>query len=244
MGRVFQTLEEAGREIARDLAKGTKLEFTRVQQHMGTSLPGRERQSYEYCIMDGGIPHDAEQLVALGRELGIQVYTTYPHEMERWLITELKSRLFPYQHLGELATELDNPLLQSTIEGNFPSYTYRERMYGAAPALLSALENSLDTRRAFWPIFLPQDSLRASQPTRIPCSLGYEVMLRNVDGETKLQVFYLERSCDFDRFWLSDVWFAYRFGEFLASQLGYEVGAVYHYVISLHSFESDMKEIY
>lgn len=242
MGRVFSTLKEAGLEIRRDLAKGTNVDFTRVQQHMDTHLPGRERQSYEYCVMD--VPHEAEDLIALGKELELKPYLNHPYEMERWLRSELSSRLFPYQHLGEFATEIDNPLLRSTVEGNFPSYTYRERMYGAVSALCTALENSLDTRRAFWPIFLPQDSLRASQPTRVPCSLGYEVMLRNVDGQTKLQVFYLERSCDFDRFWLSDVWFAYRFGKHIADQFGYQVGAVYHYVISLHSFQVDMKEIY
>ncbi len=243
MGRQFETLEEAALEIRRDLAKGTNVDFTRVQQHMNAHLPGRERQSYEYCVM-GGIPDDADDLVMLGQKLGIQVYVDYPHQMKAWLRSELHSRLFPYQHLNEFATEIDNPLLKSTVEGQHPSYTYRERLAGAIPALCAALDNSLDTRRAFWPIFLPQDSFRAAQPTRVPCSLGYEVMLRNLDGETKLQVFYLERSCDFDRFWLSDVWFAYKFGKFIADQYGYSVGAVYHYIISLHSFQVDMHEIY
>lgn len=244
MSRVFETLEQAALEIRRDLSKGTRMQFSRVQQHMDADLPGRERQSYEYCIMDSGVPSDPRDLVQLGQKLGFKPFVENAAAMEDWLVQELHSRLFPYQHLTDLSTESFNPLLKSTLEGNHPSYTYRERMAGAIPALEAALKVSFDTRRAFWPIFLPQDAFRAAQPTRVPCSLGYEVMLRNVDGQERLQIFYLERSCDFDRFWLSDVWFAYRLGAFIADQLGFPMGPVYHYIISLHSFDVDMHEIY
>lgn len=243
MGRIFQTLEEAALEIRRDLSKGPQIAFSRVQQHTQVDVPGRERTSYEYAIM-GGIPETSQALVEFGQSHGFAPYLDHPSEMKSWLDLELHNRLFPQVHASEKPTELDNPLLISTIEGNWPSYTYRERMMGAITALEAALEVSLDTRRAFWPIFLPQDAYRAGYPTRVPCSLGYEVMLRQVDDDTKLQIFYLERSCDFDRFWLSDVWFAYQIGRFIAANFGYSMGPVYHYIISFHSFTVDMHEIY
>jgi len=243
MGRLFNSLSEAALEIRRDLAKGTQMEFSRVQQHTDQNLPGRERTSYEYCIM-GGIPNTAEGLVKFGISHDFRPYQEHPTAMIEWLELELHNRIYPHVHMNENPTELSNPLLQSTLEGNYPAYTYRDRMVGATLAMGSALEVSLDSRRAFWPIFLPQDALRAGYPTRIPCSLGYEIMLRKVEDKTVMQVFYLERSCDFDRFWLSDVWFAYKLGQHMAESFGVEMGPVHHYIISLHSFTVDLDEIY
>jgi hypothetical protein len=244
VSRTFQSLAEAASEIRRDLAKGQLVESTRVQQHTHQAISGRERSGYEYTIMDGGFPRIAEDLVQLGQLQGFRPYIDTPHEMERWLIMELGNRLRPFDHLSENATEMDNPLLRGTIEGNWPSYTYRERLAGAYQAMQNALDVSMDSRRAFWPIFLPQDALRAGYPTRVPCSLGYEVMVRNVDGEPRLQMYYLSRSCDFDRFWLSDIWFAYRFGLDLAESYSMKMGSVSHYIISLHSFTAGVEEIY
>lgn len=244
MARTFETLREAALEIRRDLAKGTKVDFTRVQQHVDQNLPGRERQGYEYAIMEGGMPNEPITLCSLGKDLGFKPYVENFTEMLGWLPIELADRLYPLQRQGGPPTELQNPLLKSTVEGNYPSYTYRERLMGATSALVEQLYATPDTRRAFWPIFQPQDSWRAISPTRVPCSIGYEVMLRNVDGAPRVQMFYLSRSCDFDRFWLSDIWFAYKFGCFVASELGYQMGSVHHYIISLHSFDVDMHEIY
>lgn len=244
VSRVFQTIEEAGLEIRRDLKKGTAVTSSRVQQHVGQVLPGREKMGYEYVIMDEGIPRSASDLVQVGRKLELRPYLDHPNEMLEWLYLELQSRLYPLSYITSPPTEMMNPLLKNTIEGNYPSYTYRERLAGALPAITYILECSPDSRRAYWPIFLPQDSLRASQPTRVPCSLGYELMIRSVNGEPRVQVFYISRSCDFDRFWLSDIWFAYQFGLNVATSLGYRMGAVYHYVISFHSFDAEMKEIY
>lgn len=242
--RVFDTLQQAALEIRRDLAKGTQMDFSRVQQHVGVSLPGRERTSYEYTVRGEGFPASQFDLVRLGAEMGFKPFKEHPQEMGWWLDHELDQRIHPGSYLGCQPSELSNPLLRSTVEGNFFSYTYRERLLGMKESLLAALMKSPDSRRAFWPIFRPEDAIRASEATRIPCSLGYEAMLRQVDGKTKLMFFYLQRSCDFDRFWLSDIWMAAQIGGYLARELGTELGAVHHYILSLHSFETDLQEIY
>ena len=248
MSRVFQELGEAATEIKRDLAKGPILRSTRVQHYDNIEIFGRERTGYEYTIMDGGMPFAPEDLLLLGQHYGFKPYIDHPHEMGSWLRAELHDRLYPRHDLhissAMTPTESINPLLQGMIEGKWPSYTYRERLVGARNAMTTALNVSPDSRRAFWPIFTPQDAVRAAAPTRIPCSLGYEVMIREVEGEPKLQMFYLSRSCDFDRFWLSDIWFAYRFGCEIAASVGVEMGAVHHYIISLHSFTAGVEEIY
>jgi hypothetical protein len=245
MSRVFTNLIEAGLEIRRDLKKGTSIEYSRVQQHVGQSIPGRERMGYEYVIMDGGIPTSPSALIEIGQRLGLDPYLQLADDMHAWLVQEIDVRLFPEQAFDRPLTDLLNPLLANTaLEGGHPAYTYRERLMGAVHAMAAAVRAAPDTRRAYWPIFLPQDAYRAGYPTRVPCSLGYEVMLRNVDGRPRLQVFYLQRACDFDRFWLSDVWFAYRFGHQIAQELEVPVGAFYHYILSLHSFDVELEEVY
>lgn len=247
MTRIFDTLEEAALEVRRDLAKGTQMVFTRVQQLDGLHLDGRERQGYSYAIRE--VPDDLWEVITLGQKLGFKDYIEQPQGLYDWGREEVWRRISAISHLGATPTEIESPLLNKTLEGNHPSYTYGERLYGMTEALLTAIQVSPDTRRAFWPMFLPQDSLRASAPTRIPCTIGYQAMLRAVGQGHHLLWFYLQRSCDFDRFWLMDVWFASQLQRAVAKELAIGEGEVrpgvlYHYIISLHSFGVSEIEIY
>ena len=100
-----------------------------------------------------------------------------------------------------------------------------------------ALKKNPDSRRVYWPIFRTKDSLRAGAPSRIPCSLGYQAMIRKVGGTDHLILTYLQRSADFDRFWLSDIWLARKFQLNLAEALQIQGGALIHFIISFHSFD-------
>jgi hypothetical protein len=253
MTRLFETLYDAALEIRRDLAKGTQMKYTRVQQLTDQNLDGRERQGYSYAVRD--VPTDFGEIIRIGQELGFEPYVNTPEEMETWANEEIRYRCWPESYLEGTPTEMRSPLLRGTVEGQHLSYTYAERLNGMIPAMVRAIETSPDSRRAFWPMFLPQDAIRSCAPTRIPCTIGYQAMLRQVDEtETTLLWFYLQRSCDFDRFWLTDMWFARMLQKAVAGEL-YSAhlvggqgpvtpGAVYHYVISLHSFMDSAISIY
>jgi len=238
--RYYATLPEAMSEIRRDLAKGPRVISTRVQQHTEGQFPGREILGYTYSIDPKGFPQTAEGLVALGQKLQFSTFNEHADEMISWLKIELACRVD--NSLGTL-TEIMHPALKSTIEGNWPAYTYAERLHGAMDALQMALKTP-DTRRAYWPIFRPEDALRAFAPTRIPCSLGYQAIIRNTSSGPELNFFYLQRSADFDTFFLSDIWLANRFKEILAERLEIAPGQFIHNIISLHSFQVEGTEIY
>jgi hypothetical protein len=252
--RQFDTLSEAIDEIRRDVMKGTRMTYSRVQQFTGVEMEGFERMPYHYSIR-GGWPATDTDLIHLAMEKGFEVYKEHPREMQMWLSEEKDSRLRPIDHKildPALPYELDHPILQNTLEGEYPSYTYPDRMLGALETLGITLTNNLDSRRAFWPIFHPQDSLRAMAPTRIPCSLGYQATIRRVGDRDQVMFFYMSRSVDFDTFWLSDIWLAHEFHSNLvrwisdhevSSSHNYELGVLTHYIISLHSFD-DRKEVY
>lgn len=258
MGRFFAHFDEAVEEIRRDVAKGTRVDFTRVQQRVGAYLPGRERTAYEYTVLRG-IPMDAEELIDFGRRHEFPLFQTEADRaaIGKWLLHETGQRLYPlswqrlitladpeFKNLIGLPAESLHPALKTSLEGNWPAYLYRDRLVGAVETITQVLRTSPDSRRAFWPIFQPQDSLRASAPTRIPCSIGYQCMLRKQNDQILLQMVYLQRSSDFDTFWLTDVYLAYQFQLKVAQELDVDPGSFSHFIISFHSFKVEGTEIY
>lgn len=239
--RVFETVSEAISEVRRDIYKGTPLMSSRVQQQTGKELPGRERLGYSYSIA-GGWPETPQELVALAADSGMTFWQKGQSSLIAWLNLERENRLMNTVVLDPV--ERFHPALKSTFEGNWPSYLYSERLLGALDAMEGALSDSPDSRRAGWPIFRPEDAIRAGAPTRIPCSLYYQAVIRKVGAEEHLMLFYVSRSVDFDVFWISDIWLAHEFQKTLAKRLKRIPGQLVHMVISFHSFLIEGTEIY
>lgn len=239
--KLYTTIQEALSEIQRDVYKGPRLVSSRVQQIKGKELPGRELLSYSYAIERGGIPFAVDDIVELGQKFKFKAFLEHPREMRNWLLQE---RIVRFQGLTGQMTEKLHPALVSTVEGNWPSYTYGERLHGALDALEAALQASPDSRRAYWPIYQPVDSLRSPAPTRVPCSLGYQFLIRNTLKGEELICVYLQRSADFDTFLLTDIYLANQFQQQLAERLQVKSGQFQHFITSLHSFEVEGTEIY
>jgi thymidylate synthase len=244
--RLYMTPAEALSEIRRDLAKGPKVDFTRVQHKTNMTLPGRELLLYSYAIDDNDWPETPKEMIDLGRQSGFDYYQKAGATLEEWIAKEWMAR--EAEVIGETNDNL-HPALSTTFEGHWPSYTYGERLMGAHAALLLSLEGSPDSRRAVWPIYRPEDAYRASAPTRIPCSLAYQAMIRMTNEGPRLLLIYFQRSADFDTFFWSDVWLAHKFQRSLCFHLAdnYEdiqMGQFMHVISSLHSFSVDKSEIY
>lgn len=247
--RYFTSLEEAGEEIKRDVYKGTPVTSSRVQQFEGIDLNGHERVAYEYGILKD-FPIGETDLVALGQKLGLPLYLEHPLDMETWLREERWNRLWRKEWWYFPPPEKQHPALRNTLEGEYPAYTYGERLEGALEALVATLARNPDSRRAYWPVFRPEDAIRAMRPTRIPCTLGYQVMIRVVGDKMKLLMIYYQRSSDFDTFWLSDIWLARQFQEAICDRLNriapleeLTCGMLMHFIASFHSF-NNREEIY
>lgn len=246
--RVFKSLSTAADEIQRDVYKAGKMDVSRVQQWDNLMLVAREAFGYSYTILPGGIPEKVNELVDIGIMMEFPPYMIEGGNriMTEWLLLERAYRVNPEyypQYCGP--SELKHPALEKTLEGSHPSYTYRERLTGMIPAIVEILKTSPDTRRAYWPIFRPEDTLRAMSPTRVPCSLGYQFAIRQMqDGSNSLLMLYSQRSSDFDNFWLSDVWLANQIQITIADILGLAPGPFIHMIHSFHSFEVGNQEIY
>lgn len=259
--RVFESLHEAASEIGRDVFKGTHIESSRVQQRVNLTLEGREVFGYSYSIQDTSTPKTVDELIQIGKQIEFPLYKTIESrdQLRKWIISESLSRQFPNHYLSEVSrhnsfTESLHPALMQTFEGASPSYTYGERLANSLDYLVYELMAHPDSRRAYWPIFTEHDAKRMSYPSRIPCSLGYQFMIRRVGSENRLVMVYMERSCDFDHFWLSDVYLAFLFQRHLLSEINsrldtqgkppIQLGAFIHFISSLHSFLIENQEVY
>ncbi len=254
--RLFNNLYEAGLEIERDLFKGFDVAPSRVQNRTNMELHAKERFGYSYSVSADGFPPSAAELVEIGVKLKFHIYVVKsPQVMIDWLQRELKARTTE-DGLGlNYTADFDHPALQTTVEGRWPAYTYQERLEGSLHFLTKVLIQDPDTRRAYWPIFRPEDTIRAAAPTRIPCSLGYHFVIRNIGGSPKLLSIYYQRSADFLNFWLSDIWFAFQFGVALKESIldkapsgsplrSLEMGPIAHCISSFHLFLDTSEEIY
>ena len=230
--RTFENLPEAISEIRRDLYKSPRLISTRVQQfEIEGGAEVAEALCYNYTIKE--MPKSLSELTDIAQRYSL-LTSSEIEGWAGWIDNEAEARLG--WQAGAI-TERFHPILRRTLEGDEPSYTYTDRLAGAFGALVNALETSEDSRRAFWPIFNQEDSRRASRLTRIPCSIGYQALIRQLGGEEKfLHLVYLQRSCDFDKFWLSDLWLAHYFQWALSEVLGVKLGFLTHSIISFHSF--------
>jgi len=71
---------------------------------------------------------------------------------------------------------------------------------------------------------------------RIPCSMFYQLLIR----EGKLDIYYIQRSCDFMTHWANDVWQAVWLMKHICGHLdGIEEGKFFHFITSLHAFRKD-----
>lgn len=270
MGRIFDNIEQAFREIQRDLTKSPEVLSTRVQSQVGMERTANEAMNYQSTLTPrafedygGALPSHWGSFLGLLQEMG-DVFPYYQDELKvqqiaEWLSMELACRTDPF-FITEPANEHIHPALNKWSEGNHYSYTYSERIAHLMGVAVKTLRLSPDTRRVFIPIYQPNDLMRASQPTRIPCSLGYHLMIRNVENtfevEPHLHMTYLMRSCDFDIFFPTDVWLAHQIQCHILSQLSYwdnddgdgvhpiSLGNLTMNIMSFHRFQREGEEIY
>lgn len=240
--RLFETLGEAISEIRRDLYKGPVVFSERVQ---GIEKPRKahETLNYVYTIADTEtIPHGAKTLVKIGA-MNFPFWNDDRAAMEEWLTVQLEARMNPQSHVTDDSDRI-HPELARFLEGNTFAYNYAERMVGMFDIVGHTLSTQPTTRRAFWPIFTPHDAVRMEQMTRIPCTLGMDFILRDIPGHGPvLHCTLVQRSVDFEKFWLSDVWFAVQAQRKIAAEIGHPVGQLTHTIISFHAFEPD-EEVY
>lgn len=124
--------------------------------------------------------------------------------------------------------------------------------YGDYSDLLVLLSREPYTRQAYLPIFFPEDT-GAHHGERIPCTLGYHLILR----DDRLHLVYYIRSCDFMRHFRDDVYMAGRLAQHTIQTLSLDhldtmtgqlwkavkPGTLTMHITSFHIFEPDVRSL-
>lgn len=105
------------------------------------------------------------------------------------------------------------------------------------------LQDEPGTRQAFLPVWFPEDT-GASQGQRVPCTLGYQFIIR----QDQLHVVYFLRSCEVYRHFKNDVYMAMRLGQWVRDSLteknsDLKMGTLTMQITSLHGFVGDLPHI-
>ncbi|MGL4253985.1 MAG: thymidylate synthase [Fusobacteriaceae bacterium] len=246
---------ETREEIKRDLAEMGHIVKPKSMQNKivegNSDYETKELRNYVYTILEPSV----DEIVS---------FTTQP-----WADAEAAERfsgerLNPgeaYKHREELWNEF-------MVEGK-QDYSYPERfnpitidhiredIFGTITDVdlidldqLNEIANELaenpDSRQCFLSIWEPGDIQHIGGKKRVPCTLGYQFMVR--DGE--LHVTYFQRSCDFITHYSNDVYLAILTAKEVAQRIQdrndilYPIGSFTHFVSSMHVYNKDIEGVF
>lgn len=127
------------------------------------------------------------------------------------------------------------------------SYTYSERLFPQLKHIIHEIVEHPNSRQLYLGIWNPGIDFRRFGIRRVPCSLGYYFQYRN----RKLNITYLQRSCDFTTHFENDVYLAAMLQVWVCHQVneinpgfGCFPGTFTHWIGSLHVFEEDVKYVF
>lgn len=246
--RMYMDFKECREEIKRDLAEmGHTVKPKSYQNKIVEGNPDfetKELRNYVYTIIEPSI-------------VEVRDFTTQP-----WADAEAEERfcgerLNPgkaYKHREELWNEF-------MVEGK-QDYTYPERFN---PEIIELIDYEVDTydidqlneiatelaenpdsRQCYLSIWEPGDIQYIGGKKRVPCTLGYQFMVR----DNELHITYFQRSCDFITHYSNDVYLALATAKELAGRIHrwggplYNIGSFTHFIGSMHIYNKDIKGVF
>lgn len=219
--RHFHDFPEAQNEIRRDLNELGVRVVTESMQHFEGHFATKELTNYSYQVLNP----DYSEID------GVHV---------DWVKQEWADRVNGDLNPGSAwrhRRELWRPLMEDRVKGppSF-SYTYSERMGGShITRIIEELKQRPHSRQLWLPVWYTQDERRRGQ-RRVPCSLGYYFLFRN----DALNMTYVMRSCDMDTHFPNDICLATMLLDYVAEEVGMEMGTFTHDIFSFHVYEESV----
>lgn len=230
--RIYRNCKHAASETKRELAEmGVDVQVETMQDKYVADNPEyltKELIAYSYAIRDTS---DKDELLkAFGKEKGIA-----------WAEAEFAERIGQQKLNPGGAYKIRDDVWNEFIhEGKF-SYTYSERLGDQIEKVINTLKENRTCRNgimAMWDLNIDIDRIGGKQ--RVPCTMYYQPLIRN----GRLNMIYNIRSNDLYEHWAYDVWLAIRLQEYIAEQVGVEVGTFYQFIGSLHSYAYKSKGVF
>ena len=240
--RIYSNARELMSEMGRDLWEMGLLNKPKTYQNKDISkdenMVTKEEICKQYC------------LTALPDIGYLFIYT----RTKGWADAEFNERISGKQLNPGKAWKL-NPgmwegfLVDTGSGGKKFDYTYSERFnrqngpYDCCGTVIEDVIELLkldpDTRKAVIPIFTGSDTVHYFGDARIPCSMYYDLLIRDCGTGKQLNLVYHQRSSDFVGHFGDDVYLAWRMMEYIAEKVGVKPGFLFHTIDSLHCYKRD-----
>lgn len=238
--RFYENARELMSEMGRDLWEMGLLNNPKTYQDI--VIEGNEEMSTkelickQYCLTK---LDDPEYLFA---------YTN----TKEWADAELDERLTTGFNPGKAWT-LNYPMWNKFIDpktGTF-SYTYSQRFgerviyknhhnISNLEAVIRLLRDDPDTRKAVLSVYRKDiDSNHYEGDARIPCSMYYDFLVRDLGSGPQVNIVYHQRSSDFINHFGDDVYLAWGLMQYVAEELGIKEGYLFHTIDSIHAYKKD-----
>ena len=239
--RIFQDPMEMIKEVERDLFEmGIRYQSTTVQDQQVENNPDFmtiELMGYTYAL--------------IGFE-GLNKMVKYLDNNLVWATKEGDERLCILDPMRStdcnpgMAWLYDEKRWENFLRDGKFAYSYTERWHYQLPYILSELIRRPNSRQIIMTMYdVHQDLMNWGGQDRVPCSISYHFIAR--DG--KLNIIYNQRSCDFLKFFSTDVYITCML---LANMVNahnalveedkyLQVGRLIHSVGSLHAFAKDLE---
>lgn len=235
--RIYNNARELMSEMGRDLWEMGLLNKPKTYQNKDISqdenMITKEEICKQYCLTD--LP-DPEFLF---------IYT----KTAKWAEAEFAERISGEQLNPGNAWELNKGMweefLVKTEQGMKFDYTYSERLnrknvHGTVlDDVVELLKDDPDTRKAIIPIFTGSDTEHYCGDARIPCSMYYDLLIRDCGMGKQLNLVYHQRSSDFIGHFGDDVYLAWCMMKYIAKRVGVKPGFLFHTIDSLHCYKRD-----
>lgn len=236
--RIYQNIPEMIKEIERDLYEmGITYESETVQDKKVSGAEAQTLELFGYSYALDPAPRAAM----------VNFYESFQHlgcspEHQSWVVVEAIERVDHKACLGfknpGVAWEADGAFWSKFIRDGVFSYSYAERWQAQLPYIIEELRRRPNTRQAIITMYdWHQDIMNFGGRDRVPCSLTYQFILRG----DRLSVIYNQRSCDFLKFFLADVYFTCALLDYVATRVGAKTHKMIHFLGSLHAFKADLE---
>jgi len=236
--RIYQNPVEMVKEVERDLFEmGVRYHTETVQDKFVGDDPGYraiELTGYAYSLTAS---FDNVRLEQMMKYLNGNVEWAKREEVERLLGTRENAGPRGPLNPGE-SWKLDSGKWGKFIRDGKFSYSYGERWQAQLPYVIDELKRRPTTRQAIMTMYdVHQDMMNWGGRDRVPCSISYQFVLRNGN----LTLIYNQRSCDFMKFFASDVYLTTRLLQHVASEINATPSRFVHFIGSLHAFAKDLE---
>ena len=226
--RIFKSFADMRGEVLRDLVElGTEIKSYSVQN-----------QIVKYADQ-----YDMKEIIGYCYRLDRwdDLYTPpnfYPED-HNYIEAEMGDRLSPYLRNPGASWQIRKEVWDHmrNDDGKF-DYTYNERFRTQYENILDELGRRPNTRQAVMTVYESRDQKGYGGKFRIPCSLTYQFLKRNL----KLHLIYNMRSCDYFTHFKFDVALAIKLMEHTAAVIECDPGTLTHTIGSFHCFRKDWEK--